>query len=150
MNLGQNLLFFRRGGSSQDELNAQLDRHFERYPNCGMVVYPEGTRNPEKKEMVLKTGMMRVAFRMQLPVQIIMTTNKERVMREKPMYAAERNIECETVFGAVLKPQDFNTAEEFIAAIKLAWQQTQTELDTPAAGTPFISLYLSVCFFDMI
>lgn len=133
MNLGHNLIFFRRGSSSQDEMNAQLDAHFEQHPSSGMIVYPEGTRNPSGEPIELKTGMMRVAHRMQIPVQIIMTSNKERVMREKPFYAAELGVRCETVFGDVIDPKNFADAGAFIAEVKLAWKRTEAELMAPLA-----------------
>ena len=35
-----------------------------------MIIYPEGTRNPDGSPIALKTGMMRCAYRRQLPIQV--------------------------------------------------------------------------------
>jgi hypothetical protein len=131
LNLDKNLLFFRRGASSQDEMNAVIDRHFAEVPLSCMIVYPEGTRNPGLVEMPLKTGMMRVAFRKRIPVQIVMTSNKEKAMREKPSYSAQYGVECETVYGDLVRPDAFADADAFIVECNAAWRRAAAVLNAP-------------------
>ncbi len=93
----------------------------------------EGTRIPDADPGVtLKTGMMRVAFRMNIPVQVTHVSNKEHIMREKPWYLAHWGVTCTTMHAPVIKPSSFKSDQEdlFVEAIKTAWITTAEKLRT--------------------
>lgn len=77
--------------------------------------------------MKLKTGMMRFAYRRQLPVQIIHVSNKGKILREKGGPSAHYGVKCELIYGDVIFPKDC-TEDEFIKKIESSWESAALEL----------------------
>ena len=145
MHMYGNCIFFKRGDTSQNDLNNKIDKseillieslidnYFNNVDNGHLIVYPEGTRNPHCDILNLKTGMMRVAYRRLLPVQIIHLSNKQNILAEKS-FSSKFGLTSEIVYGPVIDPADVKDEETFINLIKNAWVQTAQDLESTEKG----------------
>eukprot|EP00455_Lapot_gusevi_P056705 TRINITY_DN948_c0_g1_i1.p1 TRINITY_DN948_c0_g1~~TRINITY_DN948_c0_g1_i1.p1 ORF type:complete len:297 (+),score=59.26 TRINITY_DN948_c0_g1_i1:61-951(+) len=140
MHLHDQTVFFRRGNSTHDQINAAVDGYFRRVPTGHMVIYPEGTRNPEGVDLPLKTGMIKYAHRRNVPIQVIHVSNKEKVMKEKGGFHAQRGITCDIVYGPVVHPEKFQDEKEFVTAVINAWKETADTLRGPVAEKSIVPL----------
>lgn len=97
-----------------------------RCPGKGVVMFPEGTRSQEPKGLPLKAGGLSTVYQLGWPVQVVITTNKEHVMLEKT-FELGRGVQCVTAISEPLWPQDFQSAEAFVQAVRTTWTNTWAE-----------------------
>lgn len=121
------LWFFSRGkkhaeGQIQWFVNFYRSSHQKR-PVKGLVMYPEGTRSTKPESLPLKVGGLIVAHRLQWPVQVVITTNKEHIMAEKKL-SLGIGVPCVTSVSEVIDPKNFEDADEFVEAVKTTWAST--------------------------
>jgi len=88
------------------------------YP--AVVLYPEGMRYLQDRPRPLRTGFMRFSYVNDLPVQVVISRNKETVFCETRA-SAQAGVTFYTNYGQMLDPRDFATVDDFIIAINLAW-----------------------------
>lgn len=119
--------FFQRGTKHAEGTVAWTasfwDNKYHAYPEKGVVLYPEGTRNLEPQGMPLKPGGLVSIFRLGWPVQIVITSNKEWLVSEKFCYVGCGTC-CVTSVSAPLYPSQTETAEAFIERVKSVWSAT--------------------------
>lgn len=115
--------FNRKKGIDREALGNYIQTQWMARPSKGLIVYPEGTRNLVMEPLRLKTGVLKMAYDYQRPVQTVVTTNKELVANEKDMQM-QRNVECITSISVVIKPEDFKTFEEFVEAVREQFVET--------------------------
>lgn len=83
------------------------------------TAFPEtGTRNLGAESKPLKKGMLVYAYARKLPVQIMMTANKERVMGSEKRLTAHFGQTIWVGFSKPMSPADFATFEDFWAKVR--------------------------------
>jgi len=110
--------YFNRGA----EFFPRFKRFLAQSEYPAVVLYPEGTRYLGEIPRPLRTGFMRFSYENDLPVQVVISRNKETVFCEKRAWA-QRGGTFYTNYGQMLDPRDFKTVDEFIIAINKAWVQ---------------------------
>ena len=63
--------------------NNWIDEQFEDSPQPALSIYPEGHRSTDGASLPLKRGMLHYAFSRGLPVQCVLSSNKEAIIAEK-------------------------------------------------------------------
>ena len=101
-----------------------------------ILFYPEGTRrhynslqSPEQfKENYLRYGLLkRVWEDGRLPVQLMLTSNKELVFNEKK-WVVNRGVNVRTILGEPVYPRDFLRFEDFVDKIAEQWVTYYNEI----------------------
>ena len=126
--------------AKRDWLNDIVDDHLTNLtPGQPFLVYPEGHRNTKPGSLPLRTGTLRMAHALQLPVQITITTNKDDAVSEKTLHIA-RGVTLVTHTSPVLRPDDAEFAGEggvdkWIARFQAEWDASwKAAEDGRAAG----------------
>jgi 1-acyl-sn-glycerol-3-phosphate acyltransferase len=118
---------FKRGTISDKEaFNSWLDAKIAASPAPGLVVYPEGHRSSLEHSLPLKRGMLHYAYGRKVPVQVVMSAGKERVISEKRRRAAWGGIVA-TAYAPVIHPADFSDFASFMAAVQASWDAAWEE-----------------------
>jgi 1-acyl-sn-glycerol-3-phosphate acyltransferase len=118
-----NAYFINRGNIGQiDEFfkKVENERKSDKYNN--FIVYPEGTRRARQNEScILKKGFIYHSYNYNLPLQIIITKNKEDIIEEKK-FRAKRNIILYVYYSHVIYP-DYKkfTREEYFEHVQNIW-----------------------------
>jgi 1-acyl-sn-glycerol-3-phosphate acyltransferase len=89
----------------------------------GVVVYPEGTRALGPQPRPLRYGIIRMAYRTQTPVQIVITTNKERVFCLKTL-TADKNVSLRVYRSEVLRPEDSKDIDQWCKTVAKRFQES--------------------------
>ena len=85
-----------------------------------MIVYPEGTRQLTNHSLSLKYGLIRCAYRQNISVQIVITTNKENVWSiKKP--SLQTGVTCTIFTSKVFEPKDFGSISDWCEHITKEW-----------------------------
>lgn len=94
---------------------AQIVAFFKRTPVPGIIIYPEGTRRGNATTVgPLRTGGLRLAHTSGVPVQIVITFNKHRLV-------SERGAATRTLYGVPLDPTSYDSYAAFERAVKQQW-----------------------------
>ncbi len=112
---GSIFLFNRKPGIDRDLFTKFCDKNMKLRPASSLIVYPEGTRNTKLEPLKLKTGVLTVAWNLKLPVQAVVTTNKEKCLNEKK-FKYYAGVDMTIHVSKVIKPGDFNTQQEWFTA----------------------------------
>jgi 1-acyl-sn-glycerol-3-phosphate acyltransferase len=116
------IVFFKRGKTSPEEFNEKCSTLLNGRTSS-MLGYPEGTRHTEDApSRPLKTGMLRMAARMGVCVQLVITAGKGEILQEKRLqfrYGKVVTTFCSRVFDPKTMSED-----EFVSAIQEAWTPT--------------------------
>ena len=91
--------------------------------NRNIILYPEGTRNTSNKSKPLKFGIIKLGYQENVPFQICIVSNKEKVLNEKKL-SIGKNINCEYYVSEIIHPKDYKTLEEFIDVIQKKWDES--------------------------
>ncbi|CAG9465508.1 unnamed protein product [Pedinophyceae sp. YPF-701] len=129
------IVLFKRGKiKDKDAFNAWLDKTLDRQVNSGsLLLYPEGTRNTKPHALPLKRGMLKYSWSRGLPFQIIVTTNKERVLSEKKM-AVKFGVTCCTGFSEVIESKRYkDDFDGFMEEVQRVWDKEWAEVYKAAA-----------------
>lgn len=115
-------MFFRRGKTSPQEFNEKCGMLIKG-PRSSMLGYPEGTRHTEDAPTIpLKTGMLRMAARMGVCVQLVITAGKGEILQEKSLRF--RYGQTVTTFASeVFDPQTMSE-DVFVRTISECWPTT--------------------------
>ena len=88
-----------------------------------MLGYPEGTRHTEDAPTrPLKTGMLRMAFKMGVCIQLVITAGKGEILQEKRLRV--RYGCAVTTFGSPVFDPKTMSEDEFLKAVQEAWAPT--------------------------
>lgn len=91
--------------------------------NKNIILYPEGTRNTSNKSKPLKFGIIKLGYQENVPFQICIVSNKEKVLNEKKL-SIGKNINCEYFTSEIIHPKDYKTLEEFVDVIQKKWDES--------------------------
>ena len=129
--------FFVRSKNNSFKVYELIDKALKRQQN--VIVYPEGTRNQGKTSKSLKWGIIRWAYKEKVPVQIVMTSNKEKILNEKT-FQIGRGIQSKVEKSVVLFPEDVENIDEWCELIQLKWDRTWDQLMTDTQPGQFVPL----------
>jgi len=122
------IVFFKRVRGT--DKTALYNKCLQKLETNNLLVYPEGTRNTGPTSKPLTYGMIRFAYKNNIPVQIVMTTNKERVMNEKKL-TVERGVKCVVNIGKVIRCQDSPDIDHWCKKIAAEWDRHWEETNAP-------------------
>lgn len=121
------LLIINRGKTNRVQLAERSAKH----PR--LLLYPEGTRRPHATAPApLRPGGLKNAYEAGHPVRIVMTEGKDVAIDEKRCAAAAA-VRLWRVASPLLRPDAFESSEEFVSAVEEEWLQTWAQLQ---AGEP--------------
>jgi len=116
------IAFFKRGKTTPAEFNEKCGVLLQGRTSS-MLGYPEGTRHTEDAPTrPLKTGMLRMAFKMGVCIQLVITAGKGEILQEKRLrfrYGCAVTTFCSPVFDPKTMSED-----EFLKAVQGAWAPT--------------------------
>lgn len=119
---------FKRGAIADKEaFNLWLDGKIAASPAPGLVVYPEGHRSSLPTSLPLKRGMLHYAHSRGVPVQVVMSAGKERVISEKRRRAAWGGVVA-TAYAPPVFPRDYADFASFMAAVQASWDAAWAEV----------------------
>ena len=119
------LLFFNR--------NDTKDRHnlykkiLEKLKIKNIILYPEGTRNIQNISKPLKFGVIKLAYDNNIPLQIIICKNKEKVFNLKKLEYT-KNINCPYYVSKVIYPKNHIKLDDFIKYVENKWNESWNKL----------------------
>lgn len=114
-------IVFKRGSIADKEaFNRWIDKHLEDSPQAGVLVYPEGHRSTKPHPLPLKRGMLYYAYSRKLPVQMILSGNKEAVVSEKE-FVAGFGCTVVTSYSDVIRPAEFASVDGFLERVQQVW-----------------------------
>ncbi|KDD77048.1 hypothetical protein H632_c32p2 [Helicosporidium sp. ATCC 50920] len=121
------LLFNRNNVKDKEAFNRWIDRQFGSSPQTGLSVYPEGHRSTAGGSQPLKRGMLMYAFSRKMPVQIIISANKEALLSEKE-FTARFNQNVAVGYSEVIDPSKFEDPREFVDEVQRVWDAKWNEV----------------------
>jgi len=84
--VGSVIFFRRRRGLDRGAFRDFLKRNWDHRPHKPLIVYPEGSRNLTDASLKLKTGALQAAYELGVPIQVVITANKEQVRHVRQRY----------------------------------------------------------------
>ena len=115
----RHLILFTNRSLRREEL---YGRAIEMLKTRSIILYPEGSRNLLNQSLPLKIGFIKLAYQHQIPVQIMITGQKEDLFNEKT-WSAQRGVTCLCSLSDVLKPNGCASLEHWIELIQQTWDQ---------------------------
>lgn len=85
-----------------------------------IMIYPEGSRFPETNVNPIKKGALIYSFEKRVPVQIIVSRNKEVFIDEKKLRVQSLVI-IRTYYSDSIDPMRFETLEKYIDHLSRVW-----------------------------
>lgn len=124
------VLIFRRGSiADKKRFNQWIDEEWAKSTQTALGVYPEGHRSTTGKSLPLKRGMLHYAYDRQIPVQIVIGSNKESILSEKEFVVGFG--QTVTVgYSDVIYPANFENFESFMATVQGTWDKEWAEIFT--------------------
>jgi hypothetical protein len=120
--IGNGVYYFSRTKNidkKQFVMNVEAHRlHYSDYKSVN--VYPEGTRRFENDCVRIKDGGIYYSYVYMMPIQIIITKNKEFVFSLKT-WSSRDNVNCYTYRSDVIYPGNFNTLGEYRTFVCEEW-----------------------------
>jgi hypothetical protein len=136
--LDNRIIAFKRGETGKDKIMSKINKHFNKKGlfSQRILFYPEGTRkkyetleSPEDfKNNHLKFGLLKAIYEdKKYPVQIFMSSNKEKVIDEKKLKLSLN----QTIISKICEPiypDNFETFDDFINNICNIWYESYNEI----------------------
>lgn len=91
--------------------------------NSGCIAYPEGHISKPSAHPTLRTGVMEVAYNLNCPCQIVLTSGKEEIINAETL-AFKENVHVHVCVSEVLIPRDYKTKEEWFKKVNEVWEAT--------------------------
>ena len=110
---------FNRNVKDRTVLQTQI-KHFMK--NNSIFAYPEGHRQQTDKSYPFKFGIVRMAYRLNFPVQIIMTKNKEKVLSIQ-LGTFGFGVSCRVTVDRVMHPCNFKNIDDWCVSIEKRWYE---------------------------
>jgi 1-acyl-sn-glycerol-3-phosphate acyltransferase len=117
--------FIKRTCNNIEEFFNKLEKNRKNDKFNNILVYPEGTRRPYQVETcMLKKGFIFHSYNMNLPIQLIITKNKEDVIDEKN-FVAKKNAKMYVYYSEVIYP-DYKryNRDEYYEYVQHMWNYT--------------------------
>lgn len=112
------ILFINRGNSTKQQLSQLVKENSDR--NRNLIVYPESHRQQTSISLPLKYGMIREAYRQNIPIQVIQIKNKEDVFCQQTM-TSNTHVTCYIFIGKILRPQEAEDIDDWCVIVKKEW-----------------------------
>ncbi len=120
---GRSLLFFKRKkGIGRGYIYNLVDKYNEKSPYPSLLIYPEGTRHQKSNYLKLKTGFIKYAYDKNLPVQIFITKNKEKILCSQTL-TSQFGVTIETEYSKPIFPNEFKSYNDFENTIIEKWDK---------------------------
>lgn len=120
-----NILFFDRGDTrSKYELYKKI---LEKINKRNMIIYPEGTRQTSNVSKPLKIGLIKLAYENNIPLQVVITSNKEKIFSQKKL-EYNKNIKCTYYASEKIKPSEYKSLDKFIKGVQEIWDESWNEI----------------------
>ena len=127
--LDNRMIVFTRGIDNRNSLFKLMKTNLD--DDCDRVMfYPEGSRlkyeileSPDDVKSKLKYGILKSIYEDKMdniPVQLCITSNKDKVFNEKKLYA-NYGVELKTKIGKPIYTTEYDTFEEFIDEVSREW-----------------------------
>lgn len=117
----RSVILFKRGSiADKDKFNRWIDKQLAQSPQAALAVYPEGHRSTHGESLPLKRGMLHYAFSRKMPVQVVMSANKEAIISEKHQTARLRQTVA-VGYSEVIYPEKYDNFEDFMSKVQQAW-----------------------------
>lgn len=121
----KNIIFFNRDESkNRHKLYKKI---LERLKIRNIILYPEGTRNQKNTSKPLKFGVIKLAYENNVPLQIIICKNKEKVFSLKKMKYTT-HVDCPYYVSEVILPENYSTLDIFIKHIQKKWDESWNKI----------------------
>jgi 1-acyl-sn-glycerol-3-phosphate acyltransferase len=85
-----------------------------------LLIYPEGKRNTTNKSLRLKLTVVNCAFENNIPLQIVMVSNKDKILNEK-LKTIEYNVKSLVYYSKVFYPENYKDIETLKEDITSEW-----------------------------
>ena len=118
-----NIEYFKRSENMFKKVENSILKNINQSINKQFIIYPEGTRNKTNQLKKLKSGSMRIAYKNDIPCQILIISNKEKKLDEKKL-EIQKNLTSEIMISKLIYPKDFENEEDFIKYINQEWINT--------------------------
>lgn len=138
--ISKSLLFFVRKKGIRDTLYKQVDQYWKKSSYPSLLVYPEGTRNQTPVSKPLKMGFVYYAYERKLPIQIFISTNKEKVFSLQKKWCSHDTM-VRVAYAKPLDPEDYESVDEFKTAVKDVWERTCVEVYDDSSETEALKPY---------
>lgn len=134
---------FSRGETSSHQLMDLIRSFFNEKNVKRILFYPEGTRrkykalsSPADIKSKLRVGLLkRIYENGDLPVQLCISSNKEKVFNEKKLHM-KRNVKVNTMISRPIHPKNHGSLESFLDEISRVWYRCYVDTHaTPLSGT---------------
>lgn len=148
--------FTRKKGLDREKFFEWIESKWQTRPEFGLIAYPEGTRNHDNQALPLKSGVLQYAYNYKRKVQVLITTNKEKVVNEKKL-SIHYGVACVVEASEVIHPTEFDSFELFKKAIKKKFTDTwekaysaslQAKLDDPSTRNSALKQLKELEIFD--
>ena len=121
----KNIIFFNRDETkNRHKLYKKI---LDRLKIRNIILYPEGTRNTKDYSKPLKFGVIKLAYENNVPLQIIICKNKEKVFSLKKM-EYNKNINCPYYVSKVIYPENFKKLDIFVKYIQNKWNESWNKI----------------------
>jgi hypothetical protein len=117
--INDRILFINRGKSNKKYITSLVKSNYDNQ-HKNILVYPESHRQQTNKSLELKYGMIRQSYRNNIPIQIVITTNKEKIWCLQTL-EANSNVECLIYVSNIIYPKDSNNIDEWCKLILNEW-----------------------------
>ncbi len=115
--------FVRRRNLDKEAFVHWLHGQLRNSPYQSLIIYPEGTRRPFINEPTrIKDGCVRFAYRYKLPIQIIITKNKEDVLSLKRR-THQGGVSLLTYMSSAIDPDDYSSFELYRDSVMHEWER---------------------------
>lgn len=138
--ISKSLLFFVRKKGIRDALYKQIDEYWNKSSYPSLLVYPEGTRNQTPVSKPFKLGFVYYAYERKLPIQIFISTNKEKVFSLQKKWCSHDTM-VRVAYAKPLDPEDYESVDKFKTAVKHVWERTWVEVYDDSSDTEVFTPY---------
>lgn len=114
--------FSRNKGIDKKEFIKWTHSQLQNSSYKSLNIYPEGTRRLQHEVVRIKDGGILYSYEYKMPIQIIITKNKEKIFSLKTMTYAE-NVNCFTYMSNMIDPNNYNTFEEYRTFVCNEWER---------------------------
>lgn len=131
--LENRIVIFKRGSLNRTQLFQKMLDHMKKKSKYSkrVLFYPEGTRlkyqhldGVEDLKRKFKYGILKCVYEHQsLPIQIIITSNKDKIVSEKTLQAF-KNVETKSNLSKPIHPSEFETFEAFVDEVANVWYES--------------------------
>ena len=115
--------YFKRSGNiDKNKFIEWCNYKLNNSPYQSLCIYPEGTRRLTNEPCRIKDGGIVYSYKYNVPIQIIITKNKENVFSVKKL-TYQDDVNLYTYFSKEIYPNDFSSFENYRTYICNEWEK---------------------------